>query len=216
MNSESAPSKSFTKQRNTIQRDNDTTKVAYNSEAIRHGGRGANSRTSCGLKNRKATTIGPTMAPQWPHNQKGFSFMEVMLTMSLFLLLAGVGVGAYFKYYTFSLANADVKNTFTLLKQARFRALKNPDSSDYGVHLDPATRTLTVFKNTYNPVDPENIELELEQLDITDLSLNPSIGITDDVIFQKQTGKTSNNGAFTISNQTLNYTFTINSQGVIN
>lgn len=147
---------------------------------------------------------------------KGFSFIEVLLTMALFLLLAGVGVGAYFNYYLFSLANADVKNTFTLLKQARFRALKNPDSSDYGVHLDPATRTLTIFRNTYSPVDPQNIDLELEQLDITDVSLNPSIGITDDIIFQKLTGKTSNSGTFTISNQTLNYTFSINSQGVIN
>lgn len=146
----------------------------------------------------------------------GFSFIEVLLTMALFLLLAGVGVGAYFNYYVFALANADVKSTFTLLKQTRFRALKNPDSSDYGVHLDPATRTLTVFRNVYNPVDPENIVLELEQLDITDLSLNPSIGVTDDILFQKLTGKTSNTGTFTISNPTLNYTFSINPQGVIN
>ncbi len=148
--------------------------------------------------------------------KKGFTFTEVLLTMGLFLLLAGIGVGAYFKYYQFSLINIDVNKAMTHIKQARFRALKNPDNSDYGVHLDEACRCLTVFKNTYLPGDPENITLELKQLDITDLNLAPNIGITNDIIFQKQTGKTQNIGSFTIGNNIYSYTFTINSQGVVN
>lgn len=141
--------------------------------------------------------------------------MEVMLTMSLFLLLAGVGVGAYFKYYQFSLINIDVTKAMTHIKQARFRALKNPDNSDYGVHLDIPCGCLTTFKDTYNPANADNITLELRQLDITDLNLAPNIGITNDIIFKKQTGKTDNVGSFTIGNAVYSYTFTINSQGVV-
>ena len=146
----------------------------------------------------------------------GFSFTEVMITIALFLLLAGVGVGAYFKYYTFALANADVKNSLTLIKQARFHALKNPYSSDYGIHLDTATQSLIIFRDTYTPADPENMVLELEQLRIADLGLNPNVGATHEIIFEKQTGKTENTGNFTIENEVYTYTFTINSQGVVN
>ncbi len=157
----------------------------------------------------------------WRKNTKkavllGFSFTEVMITISLFLLLAGVGVGAYFKYYTFALANADIDNALTLIKQARFHALKNSHNSDYGVHLDIATQSLTIFRGTYIPVNPENTVLELEQLRITDLSLNPNVGVTNEILFEKQTGKTQNAGNFTIENDIYNYTFTINSQGVVN
>jgi len=141
--------------------------------------------------------------------------MEVMLTMGLFLLLAGVGVGAYFKYYQFSLINIDVAKTMTHIKQARFQALKNPDSSDYGVHLDVPCRCLITFRNTYNPAALDNIKLELRQLDITDLNLIPNIGVTNDIIFKRQTGKTDNIGSFTVGNAVYSYTFTINSQGVV-
>lgn len=146
----------------------------------------------------------------------GFSFTEVMITIALFLLLAGIGVGAYFKYYTFALANADVENALTLIKQARFHALKNPYASNYGVHLDTATQSLTVFRDTYAPGSPGNVVLELEQLRIADLSLNPNIGVTNEILFENQTGKTGNTGNFTIENEVYNYTFTINSQGVVN
>lgn len=146
----------------------------------------------------------------------GFSFTEVMITIALFLLLAGIGVGAYFKYYTFALANSDIENTLTLIKQARFHALKNPYNSNYGVHLDNATQNVTIFRDTYTPGASENIVLELEQLRITDLSLNPNIGVTNEILFEKQTGKTQNAGNFTIENNIYTYTFTINSQGVVN
>ncbi len=139
----------------------------------------------------------------------------MMLTMAIFLLLAGVGVGAYFKYYQFSLINIDVSNAMTHMKQARFRALKNPDQSDYGVRLDVPTGRLITFKNTYTPGDPGNIVLELRQIGITDLNLAPNIGTTNDIIFKNQTGKTDNVGSFTVGNDIYSYTFTINSQGVV-
>ena len=104
----------------------------------------------------------------------GFSFTEVMLTMALFILLAGVGVGAYFRYYTFSMASADINKSLTFIKQARFRALKNPDSSDYGIHLDVPCKCLIAFKDSYNPADPQNIaerSIDLTVLEATEDAL---------------------------------------------
>jgi prepilin-type N-terminal cleavage/methylation domain-containing protein len=149
------------------------------------------------------------------NQKKGFTFIELTITMSLFIILASVGLGAYFQYYSFSLINADVQHTENLIRETRFKALKNPTGSDYGIYINPATRTLTGFKDTYNPFDDENVEVKLEQLDITDLSLNPNIGTTNEILFERQTGKTQNSGSFTIGNNEFSQTFTINSQGVV-
>jgi len=147
--------------------------------------------------------------------KKGFTFIEIILTMSLFLILAGVGVGAYFKYYSFSLIKNDISNAMTVIKQTRFSALKNATGSDYGIHIDSTTRTITGFKNVYNASDSENKVARLEQLNITELSLNPNIGSTNEIIFQVQTGKTLNYGSFKIGNDTYSYTININPQGVV-
>jgi prepilin-type N-terminal cleavage/methylation domain-containing protein len=149
------------------------------------------------------------------NNKKGFTFIEIILTTSLFLILAGVGVGVYFKYYSFSLIKNDISNVMTLIKQTRFSALKNATGSDYGIHIDVPGRAITGFKGVYSPSDSENKTVRLEQLDIMELSLNPNIGSTNEVIFQVQTGKTLNYGDFTIGNETYSYTININPQGVV-
>lgn len=162
------------------------------------------------LKNRQAIT--GKVKHSW---KRGFSFTEVLLVMSLFILLAGVGIGAYFNYYRSSLVRIEANKVLSHVKEARFRALKNSDYSDYGVHLDPACRCLTIYKNTYSPANPGNITLVLEQMGITDLNLAPNPGITSDILFNKQTGKTENTGSFTVGSEIESFTFTINSQGVV-
>ncbi len=147
---------------------------------------------------------------------KGFSLMEVLITMSLFLLTASMGIGAYFQYYQTALVNADIDSTLTLMKDTRFKALKNPTNSNYGIHIDSATSSLISFRETYTPGLIENIVVELEQLDIKSLDLAPNIGATNEILFEKQTGKTQNSGTFTIGNLNTNHTFNINVQGVIN
>jgi Tfp pilus assembly major pilin PilA len=147
---------------------------------------------------------------------KGFTFIEIIIVIGLFFVLSGIGLGAYFSYYSQSLASMDVNNAITLIKQTRFKALKNPTNSDYGIHLDPITKTITSFRDTYSVMDNKNIVLQLEKLNVIDLSLNPVIGATDEILFEKQTGKTQNTGSFTIGNNEINYIFNINRQGVIN
>ncbi len=146
---------------------------------------------------------------------RGFSFIEAILTMSLFLILASVGIGAYFKYYNFSLLTMDVNRTMSFVKETRFRAQKNATESDYGVHLDAAARTLTRFKTSYNPSDPANISMPLEKLGILNMALQPAPGTTNEIIFKNQTGKTVNSGTFTIGSTDFQKTFTINPQGVV-
>lgn len=149
-------------------------------------------------------------------NVRGFTFTEVIISIAIFMILAGVGVGAYFRYYNFALVDMDVNNAISLIARARFLAQKNPTSSDYGIHLDPATHTLTQFRNTYAPGAPENVDLRLGELRITSMALNPVPGATDSIVFERWTGKTVNWGTFTIGNNDYTYTFNVNPQGVVN
>ncbi len=146
----------------------------------------------------------------------GFSMTEIILTVSLFLILAGVGIGAYFRFYQGALINSDVDNVQTILKNTRFKALKNPTAENYGVHIDTAQNTLTSFRNSYTPGLSENVVVQLDSLTIQELSLSPSIGVTDQVLFEKKTGKSQNTGNFRIGNNNQSFTISINVQGVVN
>jgi prepilin-type N-terminal cleavage/methylation domain-containing protein len=149
------------------------------------------------------------------NKKRGFTFIELMIVMSLFILLASIGMGAYFQYYSLSLMNADIDSTITLIRNTRFKALKNPTNDNYGIHVNPVTETITGFRDTYNATSNENINVKLEQLKVLNLNLNPDIGTTNEILFESQTGKTQNYGDFTIGENDFSYTITINSQGVI-
>jgi prepilin-type N-terminal cleavage/methylation domain-containing protein len=149
-------------------------------------------------------------------SRKGFSLTEIIITVSLFLMLAGTGIGAYYQYYVTSLVNSDIDKALTLIKFTRFKALKNATNDNYGIHIDSATSSLTGFRGTYTSGGAGNDVVKLEQLRITQLSLQPAIGITNEILFAKKTGKTQNTGTFTIGKTNFSYTFTINAQGVIN
>ena len=148
-------------------------------------------------------------------HSKGFTFTEVIISLGLFLVLAGVGVGAYFRYYGFALIDMDVHNTTILMNQARFLAQKNPTSSHYGVHLDPVTNTLTLFRGSYSPATTDNQVLRLGVLRITEVNLNPNPGVTMDIVFERQVGKTVNWGTFKVGDDEYAFTYSINPQGVI-
>lgn len=148
-------------------------------------------------------------------NHRGLSLMEIMITISIFILVAGAGIGSYYRYYKNALINTEVDNVLTLIKNTRFKALKNATASDYGVYLDQTADSLISFKNSYIPGNTENIILKLDQLHILNLSLNPSIGSTNTILFEKQTGKTANTGSFSVGENSFSYIININSQGVV-
>lgn len=143
----------------------------------------------------------------------GFTFIEVMITFTLFMILASAGVGSYFRYYSFSLINNDVSKVTKVLHEARFKAMKNPYNSDYGVHIGTGTKELTLYRDAYTPGNSENIRTPLEQLDITELDLMPTPGTTNTILFENMTGKTQNTGSFTVSKDDFSYSFNVNQQG---
>ena len=143
----------------------------------------------------------------------GFTFVEIMITFTLFMILASVGMGTYFRYYNFSLVNNDVSKVTKVLHNARFKAMKNPYNSNYGVYFSTTANDLIIFRDSYVPGNQGNEITELEHLNISDLNLLPSPGTTKNIIFENITGKTANAGTFTVSKDEFSFTFSINEQG---
>lgn len=146
---------------------------------------------------------------------RAFSIIEIVIAISIFVLIAGAGVGSYFRYYKNAIVNTNVDDAITLMKNTRFKALKNATTEDYGIYIDQSTNSLISFKKSYAPNDPENIVLKLDQLNVLSLSLQPSIGTTNSILFERQTGKTQNTGDFIIGSSLSSYKISINNQGVI-
>lgn len=147
---------------------------------------------------------------------QGFSLIEMLIVMSLFLLISGFGVGSYVSYYKASLYSSEVDKVLTLIKQTRALALKNPSASAYGVHIDIPAKSFIQFRSTYVPGALDNKMITTDQLEIQHLDLLPNLGVTNEIIFSNQTGKTENEGTITIGNNTFNHVIQINSQGLIN
>ena len=140
-----------------------------------------------------------------PKGFTGFTFAEVLITLSLFLILGSLRVGSYFRYYSLSLINNDMNKIHGILHNTRFKAMKNPYNSDYGLHINTATGELSTFRDTYSPGNSENIVVRLEQLSISNLNLQPSPGSTNEIIFEKTSGKTQNSGSFTVNKSSFSY-----------
>lgn len=143
----------------------------------------------------------------------GFTFTEVMITLALFMVLASVGMGAYFQYYQFSLINNDLGKVTKILHETRFKAMKNPYHSNYGVYINSGVSELVTFRDSYVPENSENEVVKLEQLDVYQLNLMPSPGVTNNIVFENMTGKTQNSGSFTLGKNEFSETFIINPQG---
>ena len=161
------------------------------------------------MKFNKTKNIGQSVS------KKGFTMIEILMVTAIMMLMVAIGFGAHFRFYAHAYINTDVDNVTTNIKQARFQAIKNADNSDYGVHFDDTAHTLTTFKGSYNPSAPSNVTLGLEQLEITDLSLMPNLGVTNEILFENPNGKTQNTGSFTVGSGSENFTFNINLQGII-
>lgn len=142
------------------------------------------------------------------------TLIEVIIVTAIIVAFSGLGIASYITFQNSALRASDILDVRSMLHQARFSAVKPADGSDFGIHLDLATNTVELFRNTY---EAGNVlqGRELATLSIATPNLQPSPGITQQVLFQKITGETVNSGSFTLEAEGVSYTFDINAQGKI-
>jgi len=141
------------------------------------------------------------------NNQKGFTFLEIMLVIAIL----SITVGFFVLYSNNSQIIADVNNQANIIV-SHIRLVQSNADSGYAntasaIHLD--TNSYTGFIGPiYNPLDSSNYTMDLPGvLSIQNVSLN---GGGSDIVFVSPRGETANYGSFNLTAADINKSITIN------
>lgn len=124
-------------------------------------------------------------------NKKGFSLLELLMTVSIVAVLGSFGVGFYLNYAK----NIELKTTTNVLisdlKQAQARAMAGSEGLVWGIHLvNGETDYYETFSSPSDYSDIAKNIISTRYLPKGIFFTDPAIDTTKDVIFYKITGGT--------------------------
>lgn len=144
---------------------------------------------------------------------KGFTLIEFLIMAAIIILLGTFGVIAFSNYnkkYTLEYARTKI---IAEINYARSQTLGSENRSSWGIRFE-SSRIIRFKGTAYNSGDPSNAEVLLPR----DTSINSiNLGGSLDVVFDRLTGRTSNNGTITlglISNPQASTTISIYASGI--
>lgn len=125
-------------------------------------------------------------------NKKGFTLMEVLLTISIVVVIAGVGAGFYLNYAK----NVELKSTANTLvsdlRQAQSKSMTGNGGLKWGVHfVNGDSDYYEIFSTSTDYGDEGKNIIFTRYLEYGIFFVEPSESSTKDVIFNKITGSTT-------------------------
>ena len=127
---------------------------------------------------------------------RGFTLLELLIVVSVLLVLVSIVVSPFSSFRNRSLLNIEVENITTLINNARSKTLSSYNDSEYGVHFE-ANRVVFFKGTSFVEPDVNNIEIVFNTaIYISDISL---VGGGSNLVFNRLTGKTDENGTITVA-----------------
>lgn len=152
--------------------------------------------------------------------KRGFTIIEMMITLSILGLLSFLTVSGYNSWQRNIRLNTSFDEFKSAIAKAQQLATASADSLDWGVHLNPDQ--YIIFKDSYSTSSPDNLVYNLNGVGILDSSTSLSDGSggsSNDLIFSKFTGLTNNTGTinlYLLTDPTRTKSLEIKETGVIN
>ena len=130
--------------------------------------------------------------------QTGFSLIEILTVLFFIFLLVSMTFAGFNMFEKKSRLEAASQEIIGAIKAARNKTLASEGASKFGVHFT-ATGFTSFGGDSFNPFDPGNENNQLnQQLVISQINLSGG----DDIIFDRLSGSTPNNGYIQVeSNQ---------------
>lgn len=139
-------------------------------------------------------------------NKRGFTIVEILIVLGIMGLVTILTVGVFSNFKNQESLDKTSGLVIEILRQAKHSTIDSKNSNQYGVHFDPNSVVLYVGP-TYSDISPSN-QTYLLNSDIVVYSTNLNGG-GNDVLFNKVTGETNNNGTIVLRSQTDGTTKTI-------
>lgn len=126
---------------------------------------------------------------------RGFTVIEIMIVLFILSVLTAIIFTSVSAFRSGKALQVVAEEILSLLDEGRGNTLAAKDSYAYGVHFESDSTTL--FRGTsYSSSDLTNKKVDVDgAVEISSISL---AGGGQDVLFQKLTGKTGQNGTVTI------------------
>lgn len=136
----------------------------------------------------------------------GFTLVEFLVAISIMLLVTGGAVGVFNNFRNSQGLHKDTELIVAVVRQARSQTLTSQNASQYGVHI--STSKVTLFTgSTYSAVSASNQDFFLTTPDvITTITLT---GGGNDIVFQRLSGETSQNGTLVVTSPATANTKTV-------
>lgn len=144
----------------------------------------------------------------------GFTVMEFLIALSILAVLTTIVFTSMSAFRSGKALQTVSEKILSLLDEARGNTLSAKDSYAYGAHFESSIMVL--FRGAaYSSSDPNNKTVDIDgAVEILNISL---AGGGQEILFQKLTGKTSQNGTITIrlkSDNSKTKTIVIETSGV--
>lgn len=127
-------------------------------------------------------------------SRKGFSLLEITITVAILLILSAVGLSALSNYNKKQTLKANTDMILSVLSEARAKTLASEGDARYGVHFEESK--VVLFREAYVAGAADNIEFDIAG---PSKISNITIAGGSDVLFKKISGETDNNGSLVIT-----------------
>ncbi len=137
---------------------------------------------------------------------KGFTFIEVAISISVLFLVASVVLIPLLNYRKSLALQTDTDTITAVLREARNQTLSSKNSTVYGAHI--TSTKITLFTGaSYSSSNVTNKDYALSSTD-TIVTIN-LLGGGSDVVFDRLTGETSQSGTVVVSSPGISRTKTV-------
>ncbi|MBA3733347.1 prepilin-type N-terminal cleavage/methylation domain-containing protein [Patescibacteria group bacterium] len=138
--------------------------------------------------------------------KKGFSIIELLMSLAIIGLLTTIILTSFVSFRKNQSLSKDTETIVETLRQARNQTLSSKNSSNYGVHIE-SSKIVLFTGSTYVVNTASNQEFILNSTDnILSITL---AGGGSEVVFNRLTGETSQNGTVVVSSAGISKTKTV-------
>ena len=130
--------------------------------------------------------------------KNGFSLLEILLVLGILVILVAAVSSSFISYQVVVEADEEANRIRSMLRSAQGKAINLEDNSQWGVHFSNPVAGSPLYELFAGASYPGTIK-ETTYLSSRLMFINPAVNSTQDIMFQKRSGKSTNSATIVIT-----------------